>query len=103
MYREYADTSIIAKHYDSMTNAMDHLIRTINPDGTRGGKNEGANQEWRIGLTDHAKAPGGNKVSLITTGTAYLAHNADVMAPMAEAIGKGEDATKYRALRKSAP
>jgi hypothetical protein len=89
--------------YDSLTNAMDHLIRTINPDGTRGGKNEGANQEWRIGLTDHAKAPGGNKVSLITTGTAYLAHNADVMAPMAEAIGKGEDATKYRALRKSAP
>ena len=98
MYREYADTSIIAKHYDSMTKAMDHLTGTINPDGTRGGKNERANQEWRIGLTDHAKAPGGNKVSILTTGTAYLAHNADVMARMAEAIGKKEDAAKYRAL-----
>ena len=98
MYREYGDTDIIAKHYDSMSKAMDHLMRTINPDGTRGGKNEDANQEWRIGLTDHAKAPGGNKVSILTTGTAYLAHNADVMALMAGAIGKKEDAAKYRAL-----
>ena len=98
MFREYGDTGIIESHYDSMTKAMDHLIRTVNQDGTRGGKNERANQEWRIGLTDHAKAPGGNKVSIITTGTAYLAHNADVMAQMAEAIGKREDAAKYRAL-----
>jgi alpha-L-rhamnosidase len=98
MFREYGDTAIIREHYDSMTKALNHLIRTINPNGTRGGRNEQANEEWRIGLTDHAKAPGGNKVSILTTGTAYLAYNARVMARMATAIGNWEDAAKYQAL-----
>lgn len=96
MFREYADTRIIEDHYPSMVRALDHLIRTTNPDGTRGGGDEMS--EWRIGLTDHAKAEGGNKVSLLTTGTAYLAHNAHVMAEMAAVIGKQEDASRYRAL-----
>lgn len=97
MYREYGDTSVIEEHYDSMARALDHLIRTTNPDGTRGEQDEKGN-EWRVGLTDHAKAPGGNKVSILTAGTAYLGHNAQVMAKMAAAIGKHADSATYRAL-----
>ena len=101
MYREYGDTQVIREHYDSMTRSLEHQISTTNPDGTRGGQEKEKGRAWRVGLTDHAKPHGGNIVSRITTGTAYLAHNAQVMAEMAAAIGKREDAEKYRALEES--
>jgi alpha-L-rhamnosidase len=100
MYREYGDTEVIREHYASMKRSLEHLISTANPDGTRGGHEKDKGRAWHIGLTDHLKAGGGNKVSELTAGTAYLAMNAKAMSEMARAIGEEADATAFDNLAK---
>jgi alpha-L-rhamnosidase len=100
MYQEYGDTRVIKEHYAAMKRAMEHLTSTTHPDGTRGDntKNSGGEGAWRIGLGDHLKPDGGNKVSMEVVGTAYLAFDATIMAEMAAVIGEPEDAGGFRKL-----
>ena len=99
MYREYGDKKVIKEHYASMKRAMDQLIRTTDPEGTRGGQVK-KGRGWRIGHTDHASAGGGPKPHAVVVGTAYLAANAQAMAEMARAIGENTDAAMYDELAK---
>ena len=99
MYREYGDKKVIKEHYASMKRAMDQLISTTDPDGTRGGQVK-KGRGWRIGHTDHASAGGGPKPHAVVVGTVYLAANAQAMAEMARAIGENTDAAMYDELAK---
>gem|GEM_PF-379777 len=98
MYREYGDKKVIKEHYASMKRAMDQLISTTDPEGTRGGQ-DAKGRGWRIGLTDHASS-GHVKPHVVIVGTAYLAANAQAMAEMARAIGENTDAAMYDELAK---
>lgn len=100
MYLEYGDTGVIKEHYASMKRAMEQLIATTNPDGTRGRNDipSGGKDGGRIGHTDHMQAGSGKRVSYEVTGTAYLAWNAKAMAEMAAIIGQEQDAERYRKL-----
>lgn len=84
IYKVYGDTRIIAKHYDSMTRFMD-FRRSIAPDfqGVYVGNDWG---DW-LSLS---KTP----IEYIDAG--YFYYTSSLMAEMAEALGKKEDAAKYR-------
>ncbi len=86
IYKVYGDTRMLERHYDSMVRFMDfHEQRSpdyISPRlGTYG--------DW---LNIDAPTPG----DLIAT--AYFARDAQLMAEMANAIGKIQDAERYRLL-----
>ncbi len=82
IYRNYADTRLIAEQYESMERYMKWL-ETKTKDGitTVGG------------FGDWLNAGGGAKKEVMDT--AYHAYLAQIMAEMAQAIGKTEDAARY--------
>lgn len=88
MYQIYGDTRIIEKNYAAMGRYMDWV----------GGQMTDGVVTMR-GIGDHLNLGGGAPVPVINT--AYYAHLAGLMAEMAEAIGRTEDATRYRRLHEA--
>src|ERR671913_331421 len=89
VYRTYGDTRIVEKHYDAMGRWMEYL-REANPDLLRTerlGNNYG---DWL--------APKGDYTPKDLLATAYWAYDARLMAEMAEAIGRRDDARGYEEL-----
>jgi alpha-L-rhamnosidase len=86
MYRTYDDTRIVERHYDAMARWMDYL-HEANPDLIR--KNRMGNNygDWL--------SPEGDHTPKHLLATAYWAHDAKLMAEMAEATGRREDAKDY--------
>lgn len=92
VYRTYGDTRIVGRHYDAMARWMEHLYEA-NPDlirKNRMGKNYG---DWL--------SPKGDHTPKHLLATAYWAYDARLMAGMAEAIGRHEDAREYRDLNEN--
>ena len=89
IYRTYGDTRIVERHYDAMARWMEYL-HEANPDLIR--KNRMGNNygDWLSPKGDHTPKP--------LLATAYWAYDAKLMAEMAEATGRNEDARKYRDL-----
>ena len=100
LYLCYGDKKILEDHYESMQrfmtafNAIEHRSRNHirnHPDGN-----------WH-GFGDWLALDGGGKTEGITPydliGTAFYAHDAGLMAKIADILGKPDDAKKYRALR----
>lgn len=89
IYRTYEDTRIVERHYDAMTRWMEYLYEG-NPDLLR--KNRMGNNygDWL--------SPRGDHTPKHLLATAYWAYDAKLMAEMAEATGRHEDAKKYRDL-----
>ena len=89
IYRTYADTRIVERHYGAMTRWMDYLLEA-NPDLLR--KNKPGNNfgDWL--------SPGGKVTPKDLLATAYWAYDAKLMAEMSYAIGRGEDAKGYEEL-----
>jgi alpha-L-rhamnosidase len=89
IYRIYDDTRIVERHYDAMARWMEYL-HEANPDLIR--KNRMGNNygDWL--------SPKGDHTPKHLLATAYWAHDAKLMAEMAEATGRNEDASKYRDL-----
>ncbi len=85
LYRYYGDTRVIERNFDSMGRYMAWL-GTHAKDGI----------VTMRSLGDHLNLGGGAKVEVINT--AYYAYLAGIMAEMAEAIGRHEDAQRYAAL-----
>ena len=87
IYQVYSDTYVIERHYEAMTKFMDFLLRT--------GK-------------DYLRSPRGHcwgdwlsiggRTSNDLIATAYFAYDAKLMAEMAAAIGRMEDAQRYARL-----
>jgi alpha-L-rhamnosidase len=89
IYKTYDDTRIIERHYDAMGRWMEYL-REANPDllrRTKLGNNYG---DWLSPKGDHTPKD--------LLATAYWAYDARLMAEMAGAIGRREDAKGYEDL-----
>ncbi|HEX6709738.1 MAG TPA: glycoside hydrolase family 78 protein [Rubrobacter sp.] len=86
IYRTYDDTRIVERHYDAMTRWMEYLYEG-NPNFLR--KNRMGNNygDWL--------SPRGDHTPKHLLATAYWAYDARLMAEMAEATGRPEDARKY--------
>lgn len=87
MYERYNDLRTVEESWESMTKFMDYLYNTYGSKGY-------IRTSVRYG--DHLNNNASTPYELI--GTAYYAYDADLMAVMAEALGKTEDAAKYREL-----
>ena len=84
-YEMYGDTEIFRQHWASLTRFMEHLAK-IAPDGIR---SAGAYGDWLL-LDGPQQSP--------IHGTAYYYRSASLMAIMAAAIGKTEEAKAYQTL-----
>src|SRR5829696_4798930 len=89
IYRTYDDTRIVERHYKAMARWMEYL-REANPDFIR--KNRMGNNygDWL--------SPKGDHTPKHLLATAYWAYDAKLMAEMAEATGRYDDASEYRDL-----
>ena len=89
IYRTYDDTRIVERHYDAMARWMEYL-HEANPDLIR--KNRMGNNygDWLSPKGDHTPKD--------LLATAYWAHDAKLLAEMAEVTGRHEDAREYRSL-----
>ena len=90
IYRTYDDTRIVERHYDAMARWMEYL-HEANPDLIR--KNRMGNNygDWL--------SPKGDHTPKHLLATAYWAYDAKLIAEMAEATGRYEDAREYRDLK----
>ena len=90
LYTMYGDQGIVQRHFASMTAWMDYLER-VNPDYLRTRGLGASYNDWL--------APGADDTPEELLATAYWAHDAGLMAEMAEAIGRTDEAARYRGLR----
>ena len=88
LYRAYADTALVRRHYAAMTRWMDFLAQA-NPDYLRLGRLGNNFGDW---LALDAVTPSD------VLATAYWAYDAKLMAELAAAIGEPADAQRYAAL-----
>ena len=88
IYRTYNDTRIIERHYGAMARWMTY-IGEANPDYL-----------WRERLSRNFSdwVHFNQETDGTLLGTAYWAYDAALMAEMATAVGKQDDATRYREL-----
>ena len=91
IYKTYGDTRIVEKHYDAMCRWMEYL-REANPELLRRNKMGNNYGDWL--------SPKGDYTPKDLLATAYWAYDAKLMAEMAEAIGRGEEAKGYENLFK---
>jgi alpha-L-rhamnosidase len=89
IYRTYDDLRIVERHYGAMARWMEYL-HEANPDLIR--KNRMGNNygDWL--------SPKGDHTPKHLLATAYWAYDAKLMAEMAEATGRHENAKEYRSL-----
>jgi alpha-L-rhamnosidase len=89
VWKMYGDTGILHRHFGAMTAWMDFLERT-NPDYLRTRELGNSYNDWL--------APGDDDTPAELLATAYWAHDAALMAEIADATGRADDAAGYRAL-----
>jgi len=87
IYQVYGDTHVIERHYEAMTKFMDFLLMT-SKDYLRSPRGHC----WGDWLSI------GGRTSNDLIATAYFAYDAKLMAEMAAAIGRMEDAQRYARL-----
>jgi alpha-L-rhamnosidase len=90
LHQMYGDTVSLRRHYGAMTAWMEFLERG-NRDYLRARELGHSYNDWL--------APGNDDTPHELLATAYWAHDAALMAQIAEAIGRDDDAAGYRALR----
>jgi alpha-L-rhamnosidase len=89
IYRIYDDMRIVQRHYDAMTRWMEYL-HEANPDLIRRNRMGNNYGDWL--------SPKGDHTPKHLLATAYWAYDAKLMAEMAEATGRHEDAREYGSL-----
>jgi len=89
VWKMYGDRGILQRNFGAMTAWMDFIERA-NPDYLRA-------RELRNGYNDWL-APGADDTPRDLLATAYWAHDAALMAEIADAVGRADDAAGYRAL-----
>ena len=88
-WKMYGDTEILRRHFAAMERWMDFIERA-NPDCLRSRELGNSYNDWL--------APGIDQTPHELLATAYWAHDAALMAEIADAIGRTEDAARYRGL-----
>jgi alpha-L-rhamnosidase len=89
VWKMYGDTAVLDRHFGAMTRWMDFLERA-NPDYLRARELGNSYNDW---LT-----PGQDDTPPELLATAYWAHDAALMAEIADATGRAGEAAGYRAL-----
>jgi alpha-L-rhamnosidase len=89
IYRTYDDRRIVERHYKAMVRWMEYL-HEANPDLIRNNRMGNNYGDWL--------SPRGDHTPKHLLATAYWAYDAKLMAEMAEATGRNEDARGYRDL-----
>ena len=89
VWKMYGDRGILQRHFGAMTAWMDFIERA-NPDYLRARELGNGYNDWL--------APGADDTPRELLATAYWAHDAALMAEIADAIGRADDAAGYRAL-----
>ena len=90
LHTMYGDTAVLHRHFSAMTRWMD-LLERENPDYLRTRNLGNGYNDWL--------APGDDDTPRELLATAYWAYDAALMAGIAEATGRPEQAAGYRALR----
>ena len=90
LYKMYGDRGSCERHFASMTAWMDYIERA-NPDYLRARGLGNSYNDWL--------APGDDDTPPELLATAYWAHDAALMAEIADAIGRPDEARGYGALR----
>jgi alpha-L-rhamnosidase len=90
VWKMYGDTAILRRHFGAMTRWMDFIERA-NPDYLRTRELGNSYNDWL--------APGDDNTPRELLATAYWAHDAALMAEIAEAAGRPGEAAGYRALQ----
>ena len=88
VYQAYGDLGIVNKHWEAMNHWMDY-ITSVNPNGLWLQRRNNDFGDW---LSINANTPKD------VLATAYYAYDAQLMARMAAASGRTDDAAKYDAL-----
>ena len=88
VYQAYGDTGILSQHWAAMGRWMGY-ITSVNPNGLWLNRRNNDFGDWLSISADTPKE---------VLATAYYAYDASLMARMARALGKTEDAAKYDAL-----
>lgn len=88
VYQAYGDTGIVEQHWPAMNRWMDY-ITSANPGGLWLERRNNDFGDWLSIAADTPKD---------VLATAYYAYDASLMARMARAIGREDDAAKYDAL-----
>ncbi|HEY5911906.1 MAG TPA: glycoside hydrolase family 78 protein [Verrucomicrobiae bacterium] len=99
MYQNYADTRLLVEHFDAARRWVDYIHR-LNPDliwakGRGNDYNDWLNGDWVKQKDWPAK---GGSVPKEVFATAFFAHSTELVARMAEIIGRKDDARRYRDL-----
>ena len=89
VWKMYEDTAVLDRHFGAMTRWMDFLERT-NPDYLRARELGNSYNDWLAPVDDDTPPE--------LLATAYWAHDAALMAEIADATGRPDDAVGYRAL-----
>jgi alpha-L-rhamnosidase len=84
-YQQYGDLAMLAEHYQAMTRYLAFLETRI--DTTTGILNEGPLGDWL--------SPEGNKNDNTLLWSAYHVYDLELLARMAEALGRTDDARRY--------
>ena len=90
VWKMYGDTGLLDRHFGAMTAWMDFIERA-NPDYLRTRELGNSYNDWLM--------PGSDDTPHELLATAYWAHDAALMAQIAAAVGREDDAAGYRALR----
>ena len=89
VWKMYADRGVLERHFGAMTAWMDYIERA-NPDYLRARLLGSSYNDWL--------APGEDGTPRELLATAYWAYDAALMAEIADALGRADDAGGYRAL-----
>ncbi len=87
-YQQYKDVALLEQHYPAMAAYMDYLETTIDP--KTGLSSDGQLGDWL--------GPQNNALGTDFLVTAYHAYDLGIMAQIAEILGKGSDAAKYKGM-----
>jgi alpha-L-rhamnosidase len=90
LHKMYGDTEVLDRHFAAMTRWMEYLERA-NPGYLRTRELGNSYNDWL--------APGDDDTPPGLLATAYWAHDAALMAEIAEATGRPDEAAGYRALQ----
>jgi alpha-L-rhamnosidase len=88
-YQQYGDRDLIAEHYDAMKKYLSYLSTRIDP--MTNVMNEGPLGDWL--------SPEGNKNDNTLFWESYYIYDLEVMAKIADVLGKTEDASGFREIR----
>jgi alpha-L-rhamnosidase len=97
VYQNYADTRLLAEHYDAARRWVDYISR-LNPDlvwakGRNNDYNDWLNGDW---IRKEDWPPKGGSVPNEVFATAFFAHSVELVSRMAGVLEREDDARHYR-------